>query len=202
MANLTGKPAAAPHATSVVATTPTPIQVGTRMPDAAGNEYVYCRYGAGIYAEEPVSIGSDYTASKIGITGRGPLGVACSGGTSVNYGWVQVYGRAFVQIIGASAGVSPSDDAHGPTTLGTSVVHRFALPTTATTISGGPEALRTVSAQTSTTNGYFIRGMIVATDASVSNEVSVVTADTSHTGSHVAVFLNYPEIVFTNYGGA
>jgi hypothetical protein len=205
MANLTGHAGAAPHPTSEVATTPFPIQLGTRMRDSAGNEYIYCDYTGTVFAGTPVQINSDFTAAKVGITGRGAFGVVTSGGTSDNAGWVQIYGRAYVQLLGDTAAVSVSDNL--PTTLSTTAQTKFWLPTTAT--STGPEGLRWTSGNVSTTSGFYIDGLYVAHDASVGmpnlhNTSSVspsnVSAITSHTGVDVAVWLNYPFIKHVNWG--
>lgn len=174
------------------------LPLGSMKRDYAGNEYILCDFTGSVYGGTPVQIASDYTAAKIGTTGRGAFGVAAEQGTSDQWGWVQVYGRCNVQLLGDTAGVSPSDDANGPTSLSTTAQTKFWLPTTAT--STGPEGLRWTSGTVSTTSGFYIEGVTVATDASVSNSVSLVSTATSHTGSQVAVFLNYPRIVHMNYG--
>lgn len=197
MANLTGSPGAAGHGTSDVATTPFPHPVGTRMRDVAGNEYVYCDFTGTVFSGTPVQISSSFTAEKIGITGRGAFGVACTTATSDNGGWVQIYGEATIQLLGATAGVSPSDAANGPTTLSTTAQTKFWLPTTAT--STGPEGVRWTSGNISTTSGFYIEGLTVSTNADLA-AVTAVTAATSHTGEQVKVFLNFPRIVHVNYG--
>jgi hypothetical protein len=198
MANLIGQgPVGAPHPTSEVATTPYPLAVGAVARDSAGNVYVYCDFTGSVFGGTPVQISSSFTAEKIGITGRGAFGVACGAATSDNAGWVQVYGEATVQLLGATAGVSPSDAANGPTTLSTTAQTKFWLPTTAT--STGPEGVRWTSGSTSTTSGFYIDGMTVSTNADLT-AVSAVTAATSHTGEQVKVFLNFPKIVHVNYG--
>lgn len=197
MANLTGGVMGAGHGTSDVATTPFPHPVGTVMGDAYGNRYMYVDFTDTVYSGTPVQISSAFTAAKVGITGRGAFGVACTTATSDNGGWVQIYGRCLVQLLGATAGVSPSDAANGPTTLSTTAQTKFWLPTTAT--STGPEGIRWTSGNLSTTSGFYIEGMTVATDASP-GDITVVTAATSHTGEQIAVFLNYPRIVHVNYG--
>lgn len=198
MALLAMRPTAAPGQTSDVFTTPFPLTPGARMMDTAGNEYVFCDFTGTVYGGTPVQISSTFTAEKIGITGRGAFGVACTTATSDNGGWVQIYGRCLVQLLGTQAGVSPSDDANGPTTLATTAQTKFWLPTTATSL--GPEGVRWSSGSVSTTSGFYIDGMIVASDASPSNDSSATTYATSHTGSTVGVFLNYPIIVHVNYG--
>lgn len=198
MANLIGQgPAGAPHATSEVATTPFPLPVGTVMRDGSGNAYVYVDYTGSVYGGTPVQISSSFTAEKVGVTGRGAFGVACGAATSDNSGWVQIYGEATIQLLGATAGVSPSDAANGPTTLSTTAQTKFWLPTTAT--STGPEGIRWTSGNASTTSGFYIEGLTVSTNADLT-AVTAVTAATSHTGEQVKVFLNFPRIVHVNVG--
>jgi hypothetical protein len=191
-------PVGFPGGTSVVFTTPYPLQKGARGWDTDGNEYVFCHFNDTVNAGQPVSIKSDFTASILAVTGRGPIGIACARGSSDQAGWVQVYGRAVMQII--ASGVSPSDDANGPTTLGTTAQTVFVLPTSITS----PMALAWVSGNASTASRIEVEGMSVATDASVSDSVSAVTATTSdsgaHTGHQVSVFLNYPQLRHRNYG--
>lgn len=193
MAQLSAQgPVLAGSATSVaVATSLSPFNKGQRMMDNAGNIYVWCEFATPVYSEQPVQINSDFTAQALGTTGRGAVGVACGLGTSDENGWVQVYGRAIVQL--GMSGVSPSDAANGPTTLMTSVQTVFTLGTSATSpngvgwVSGAAAALTTAIT-------YVIEGMTVATDASP-GDVSSVTSATSHTGNHIAVWLNFPHIV-------
>jgi hypothetical protein len=198
MANLSAQgPIGAAGATSEVFTTPFPHQLGDRARDRAGNEYIFVDFTGTVYGGTPVQINGDFTAAKVGITGRGAFGVACSSATSDNAGWVQIYGKATVQLLGATAEVSPSDAANGPTTLSTTAQTKFWLPTTAT--STGPEGIRWTSGNASTTSGFQVIGMIVSSDADPT-AVSAVTAATSHTGSQIGVFLNYPMIVHVNLG--
>ncbi len=199
MAQLSGQgPIGFPGGTSVVFTTPSPLRPGSEGVDVDGNKYVYCNFTSTVNAGQPVAIGSDFTANILAVTGRGPVGVACARGTSDQFGWVQVYGRCVMQII--ASGVSPSDDANGPTTLATTLPTIFVLPTSITS----PMALAWVSGNASTASRIEIDGITVATDSSVSNSVTATTATTSdsgaHTGHEVAVFLNYPQARHRNYG--
>jgi hypothetical protein len=170
---------------------------GKRMQDGAGNIYIMVDLVGEVFSRTPVQIFSDFTAQKIGTTGRGAFGVAAEPGTSDQWIWVQVFGRALVQLLGATAGVSPSDAANGPTTLSTTAQTKFWLPTTAT--SAGPEGVRWTSGNASTTSGFYIEGLTVATDASP-GDVTATTIATSHTGEEIAVFLNFPRIVHVNVG--
>ena len=209
MAELTGQgPIASPGATSVVFTTPFPLQLGSRAKDSAGNEYVFCSFSDNVDVGAPVVITSAFAAARPGTTGRGSVGVSAAYGTSANAGWVQIYGRAMMQINCADNGgtaPSPSDAANGPTTLSTSVPTRFKLSTSLVS----PNALYWSSGNVSTGSGIYVEGMFVATDTSlgVSPGVSEVCNTTSgvipivrHTGAQVAVFLNYPTLTHRNYG--
>jgi hypothetical protein len=187
--------------TSCVYTTPWPVALGTRARDAEGNEYVFCDFTGTVSEHQPVVISSDWTAAAVSTTGRGSVGIVQADvGTSDHGGWVLIYGRSMMMIIGTETAVSPSIDGNGPTTLSTSAQTVFMLPTSVVS----PGAFAWVSGNTSTTAGIFVEGLTVATDASVSDSVSLVTFTTgtsgAHTGSQVAVFLNYPRLVSRNYG--
>lgn len=197
MANLIGNgPVLTGGATSeVIATSLAPFGKGQRARDAAGNEYVYVEYTGTVYGGLPVQINSDYTAAALAATGRGAFGVACGGATSNDSGWVQIYGRTLVQI--GMGGVSPSDAANGPTTLETVAAQNFfVLPTSLST----PVGIGWVSGEAGLTSNYdyVIEGMWVAHDASP-GDVSAVTSATSHTGSQIAVWLNFPTIVMQKF---
>lgn len=175
------------------------LPLGTRRNDGLGNVYMLVDFTSPVFTGSPCQINSDYTAAVIGAAGRGAFGIAAEKATSDQWGYVQIYGRCVALLLGAAAGVSPSDDANGPTTLSTSAQTKFWLPTTGVS-TGDVAGIRWTSGTVSTTSGIYIEGMTVATDASPSNDSSTVTAATSHTGSQVSVFLNYPRIVHMNYG--
>lgn len=190
MALLAGQgPAGAAGPTSNVFTTPFPHQPGERFRDKSGNEYMFVDFTGTVYSEQPVQISADYTAAAVGTTGRGSLGIACGAGTSDNAGFVQIYGRAYVML--GMSGVSPSDAANGPTTLSTSAITRFMLGTSLTS----PNGIGWTS--DTSTGGYIIEGMTVASDVTI-GDTSATTSATSHSGNRVAVFLNYPRIVYTD----
>jgi hypothetical protein len=184
------------HPTSLSAPTSiAPYSKGQVARDQAGNEYVYVEFTGTVSAEQPVQISSDFTAAAIAVTGRGPIGIAQGGATSNDSGWVQVYGRALVML--GMGGVSPSDAANGPTTLETVAAYNFfVLPTSLST----PPGIGWVSGEAGLTSNsdYVIDGMFVAQDASP-GDVSSVTSATSHTGGHIAVWLNYPVIRMLDY---
>jgi len=197
MAELSAQgPILAGAATSVaVATSVSPFTKGQRMRDAAGNEYVWVEFTSTVSAEQPVAIASNFTAGALSTTGRGAIGIACGAGTSDESGWVQIYGRALVQL--GMSGVSPSDAANGPTTLETvAAMNFFVLGTSLTS----PNGIGWVSGEAGLTSNYdyVIDGMFVAHDASP-GDVSSVTSATSHTGNHIAVWLNFPVIRMLDY---
>lgn len=173
-----------------ISTSPCSPPVGSRMRDAAGNEYVLVDFVGSVYGGTPVEIFDDNTAQQLGTTGRGRVGVACTACTSDNFGWVQIYGRCLVQL--GMSGVSPSDAANGPTTLSTSLATVFCLGTSLTSPNGIGWVSGAAAAATSTLL-YVVEGIRVASDASP-GDVSAVTSATSHTGGQIAVFLNYPQI--------
>lgn len=197
MGNFTGGVQSITGFTSDVYTTPFPIQLGTRLKDQSGYEYVLCDSTSTNFSGQPVMINSDFTLSQIGAStangNRGMIGVCVAGSTSDNAQWVQIYGKITMQII--HSGVSASDAANGPTTLSTSAATQFWIPTSVTS----PAALRWTSGNTSTTSGIIIRGMWVADDAAPGN-VSAQTSSTSHTGSQISVWLNYPYMTQINFG--
>ena len=181
-------------ATSVaVATSVAPYKKGQRGRDSDGNEYLWVEFTGTVNPEQPVAIASDFTAAALAVTGRGAIGIAQGLGTSNDSGWVQIYGRALVQL--GMSGVSPSDAANGPTTLETVAgVNFFVLGTSLTS----PNGIGWVSGAAGLVSGYdyIIDGMFVAHDASP-GDVSTVTQTSDlveHTGNHIAVWLNYPVI--------
>lgn len=174
-----------------------PVNLGQRKRDGLGNEYILCDFNSTVYPGQPVLINSAgaFVADALATTGRGPIGVVAeqSASTSDQWGWVQVYGRCFVQL--GMSGVSPSDAANGPTTLSTSVHSVFVLGSSLSSPNGVGWVSGSAAANTSTLS-YVIQGMTVAVDASP-GDVSAVTSGTNggHTGNQIAVFLNYPTIV-------
>ena len=168
MANLTGFASGFPHGTSEVSTSPYPIQVGTRAPDSAGNEYVYCAFTGTVFSGIPVFISMDGTFTADPTASRGPVGVACAAGTSDNAGWVQVYGYTSMQIAsGDSAATS-------------------AMAAVAAGSVSSPECALDVRTRT-TDSDIEVRGLFVVGAATTDT-----TSATSHIGVAVPVFLNYP----------
>lgn len=197
MAELTGFGSVFPGGTSNVynmTSPPSPIKPGTRARGTDGSEFVFCDFTGTVYGRQPVVISSAFTAQALTISDvRGPIGVACTTATSDQGGWVQVYGRCLMQV-GINV-ASPSDAANGPTTAGTSDAIIFIVPTSATS----PQVLGYTTGNVSTGTAHQVYGMTVASDASP-GDVSATTSATSHIGSEIAVFLNYPHVVHINYG--
>lgn len=165
------------------------LPLGSRARDEQGNEYILCDFLTTVYKTQPVAINSNFQADVLGTSGRGNIGVVAETATctSDNWGWVQIFGRC--QVMLGMSGVSPSDAANGPTTLSTSAQTRFMLATSLTSPNGIGWTSET------STSGFLIDGMVVATDASV-GDVTAVTSQAAHTGNQIAVFLNYPKIYY------
>ncbi len=193
MGNFTGPVQSITGFTSDVFTTPYPVQLGSRMRDSNGYEYVLCDSTSTNFSGQPVQINSDWTLTQVGVSGRGPVGVCVAGSTSDNAQWVQIYGKCMMQII--HSGVSASDAANGPTTLQTSAATQFWIPTSVTS----PASLRWTTGNTSISSGMIVRGLSVAQDAAPAS-VSDQTSSPSHTGSQISVWLNFPYIVQINFG--
>lgn len=195
MAQLHGQgPIGAPGATSDVfdATTAInpPIQVGSKMSDGAGNVYLFVSYTGTVVAKQPVEITDTFTAQALATTGRGPVGIVTANGTSDQAGWVQIYGLATV-LLGMS-GTSPSDAANGPTTLSTSLQTRFILGTSLTS----PNGIGWVSGNVSGAAQWYVEGITVGQ----SFAPGAVSGTVSGQQPEGIVFLNYPHIVYQNYG--
>ena len=199
--------------TSDVYTTPYPHAPGTKARDSAGNEYVFCTTaGATSAPEMVVLIGADFSITPIGAAGgQGAIGVvvdyAKQGLTSARVSgyptgtglWVQIYGRAFIMYGGG--GTSPS--AHLLTPVRTSLGYRFHVPTSTASTPVGQVRATSDNVQT-TLSDYMIEGMWVATDATPdasgasvlhpngSTALGVTKVSATHSGSTVAVWLNYP----------
>ena len=206
MAQLSAQgPVGIPGGTSVVVTTPWPLQPGSRAKDIFGGEFILCDSVDTVSPRQPVQINMTAAGGAqcaiLGTAGRGPIGVAQATATSDQLVWVQIYGNCLMMIVDAASGgtqPSPSDAANGPTTLSTSVPTVFVLGTSLTS----PHSLSWVSGNTSISSGIYVDGMTVATDASA-GDVSTVTATTiadRHTGAQIRVFLNYPTLRHRNYG--
>ena len=171
-----------------------PLRPGTRAADQDGNVYVFVDYVGTVITLQPVQINADYTAQAIGATGRGPVGVAMTGASSDQGGWVMIYGRT--RCIIGMGGVSPSDAANGPTTLSTSAQTQFVLATSLTSPAGIGWVSDSSLIAPNGSVSWVIRGMSVAQDTSMGDvSVSDFCSLTSVSVCGVCgVFLNYPHI--------
>jgi hypothetical protein len=163
MAELSGQgPVGLPQATTV-ATTDALIALGTRARDAAGNEYVYVSFGETLTAGGWVQVRNG-VATRMSATSRGPVGIVITSVTSIDNGWVQIYGvydTAQVQSDGSDAtsayvlgGVADTSEPHAlassVSTLTTNLVHGafiLAAASTATTLSSSAHSGCTVQVQ-------------------------------------------------------
>jgi len=206
MGAITGPAMSFPGPTSQTWTTPYPATLGTIAIDGPGNVYVLCQTGSNttVAPEMAVTIAASWIVTPVGTTanaGRGPVGVVADLGKSSASAapsaafaastaiWVQVYGRAFVQV-GANAS-SPSDAANGPTTVQTSLQTQFFVPTSVVTPVG---VLGLTSDASSLDTRLIIRGITVADDVSLGDVSTITLVSATHIGARVAVMLNFPEI--------
>lgn len=189
MAQLTGQGVIIGGATNtsnpLSQTSPNPggnLPLGTRMTDVAGNVYILCDAVNTMFSGLAVLIQDDHTVQTLttSIT-TGRIGVCQANATSDNLVWVQVYGRAIMQVGGSN--VSPSELL---TTVRTSAAIKFVVPTSLSS----PASIATVT-DASSINTAIVVGMWIANDVSL-GDTSAVTSATSHVGSQTAVFLNYP----------
>ena len=171
MGTLTGSPVAAPHPTSEVGTTPFPIQLGSRMRDSSGNEFIYVDFTATVYGGVTVSISNDgnFTAAALTEAHRGSVGVTMGTGTSDNSGWVQIYGyHSGAQLASGSSNVTSAMVAVVASSVSTPAAGMDCLAGTTVDVHRIFDMWPTAVASTATTSA------------------------TSHTGADVAVWLNYP----------
>lgn len=171
MGTLTGSPVAAPHPTSEVGTTPFPMQLGSRMRDSSGNEFIYVDFTATVYGGVTVSISNDgnFTAAALTEAHRGSVGVTMGTGTSDNSGWVQIYGyHSGAQLASGSSNVTSAMVAVVASSVSTPAAGMDCLAGTTVDVHRIFDMWPTAVASTATTSG------------------------TSHTGAEVSVWLNYP----------
>jgi len=171
MATLNGGPVAAPHPTSEISTTPFQIQLGSRMHDSSGNEYIYVDFTATVYGGVTVSISNDgnFTAAALTEAHRGSVGVTMGTGTSDNSGWVQIYGyHSGAQLASGSSNVTSAMVAVVASSVSTPAAGMDCLAGTTVDVHRIFDMWPTAVASTATTSG------------------------TSHTGAEVSVWLNYP----------
>ena len=204
-------PTVFPGGTSDYFTTPFPIALGTKARDNAGNEFVLCFTAAvaTVAPEQCVMIGADYSLIPVVASGRGPVGVVAdhtkSGNTSAPVSpipiqtsvWVQVYGRAFVQV---NAGGTAEGAAW--TSLLTSASLQLRIPTTLAASPPGQLSFTSDSNQLTTIQQYNIVGMTLATDATNTDATAITSVEKTHGGMRMPVWLNYPYVNATQRGAS
>lgn len=167
MAELSGQgPVGLPQATTV-ATTDALIALGTRARDAAGNEYIYVSFGETLTAGGWVQVRNG-VATRMSATSRGPVGIVITSVTSLDNGWVQIYG-----VYDAAQIQSDGSDATSAYVLG-GVVD-----------TSEPHA---VASSASTLTANLIQGAFILAAASTATTLS----SSAHSGVTVQVQLNYP----------
>ena len=160
--------------------------LGTRASDGSGNVYVICDAVNTMFSAMPVVINDDYTCQVLTTSQyKGRIGINQANATSDNLVWVMVYGRTLMQVGGNNT--SPSDNL---TSVDASTAIKFVCPTSLSS----PAALSTVT-DASSINTAQVVGLWIASDTTL-GDVSAVTSATSHTGSQVGVFLNYPYLLY------
>ena len=182
MAELSGQgPVVHPQSTTV-ATTDALIALGTRARDAAGNEYIYVSFSETLTAGGWVNIRNGI-ATRMSATSKGPVGIVITSVTSLDNGWVQIYGvydTAQIQsdgseatsayVLGGSADTSePHAFASSVSTLAPNLIQGawiLAAASTATTLSSSAHSGCTVQVQL---NDPFTLGFAVSESTAASS---------------------------------
>lgn len=212
---LRSHPQSAAGPTSQTWTTPFPHATGDKMRDGVGNEYVFCDFTASVSGGVLVAITDRFTATPLLGTNLLPsrVGVAMTGATSDNGGWVQVYGvHLAVQSNAASDGL-----------VSDGTVAYYLIPQTSVSTPSGTLSLVAREAPTSIegTSSYnrifnmWLADPATASDftaaygdtslsSATSGPTTLVTATTNgtsmHTGTSYPVILNYPYVLGISEG--
>lgn len=199
MAKLTGMPDIFPGGSDGIYTTPFPMKPGTRARDTEGNEYVFVQYEAAVFTGVLVGISNDFKAHPLLGTALLPerVGIAISDATSVNGGWVQIYGLHNAVQTGEVSDGTCSDQ----------TVAYGLIPQTSV---GTPSGVLALVLPTVTIAQNYIYGMWLAilgqsdltsvpansavSTSNASGPNSAQPATTSHIGNTLPVFLNYPYV--------
>lgn len=104
MANLTGPAQLAGADTSQVDTTPVHA-LGTRMFDAAGNEYIYLLGVASTAVGDFVTYDEAFATARLVPDANGPVAVAMAAVVASSYGWYMIWGDT------PAAGTATTDNA-------------------------------------------------------------------------------------------
>lgn len=91
MAYLSGSQSIA-HADTSVVDTAAQVQLGSRMRDAAGNEYIYLKGVASTGAGSWVTFDENYATTLLAANAVGPVAIAMAATVASTYGWYQIYG--------------------------------------------------------------------------------------------------------------
>lgn len=92
MAYLSGTPAIA-HADTTTVDTQALVQLGTRLRDTAGNEYIYLKGVTSTAAGSWVTFDENYATTLLAANAVGPVAIAMAAiDASTKYGWYQIYG--------------------------------------------------------------------------------------------------------------
>jgi hypothetical protein len=167
MAELSGQgPILQPQATSVVSTDAI-VALGTRARDAAGNEYIYVSFAETLTAGGWVNFRNGI-ATRMSATSRGPVGIVITSATSLDNGWVQIYG-----VYDSAQIQSDGSDATSAYVLG------------GVADTSEPHA---VASSASTLAANLIQGAWILAAASTATTLS----SSAHSGVTVQVHLNYP----------
>lgn len=144
---------------------------GQRAKDNAGNEYILLDLTMTAYSGTAVLISTDglYTATVLVGGNQGSVAILAEEGTSNQYAWGQIYGNVSGQIDATSA----ADSTY--------------VATAATSISTPSVGLSVVAVTSGAADSYLIQGAFVTGIAT-----TATTSATSHTGTAVPLWLNYP----------
>ena len=189
--------------TSAVFTTPFPHQPGERSRDKQGNEYVFVDFTASVSGGILVALDGQFLATPLLGTSLLPsrVGVAMTGATSDNGGWVQIYGTCHGVQTGTASDGLVSDQ---------TVAYILEPQTSVGTPSGVLSLiLGTVTDNVNAIFGMWLSPMGTVSDYNSSDQYNfppptsatsgpstAVTATTNGTSMHLgqtySVFLNYP----------
>ena len=206
MAELHGQgPVGSPGSTSEVFSSPFPLQPGSRARDGSGNEYLFCDFTASVSGGIVVAI--DFMNRATPLLGTSLLssrvGIAMTGATSDNAGWVQIYGVHL-----AVQGNSASDGLVSDGTVAYYLIPQTSVSTPSGTLSLIARETPTSVEGTSSYNRIFnmwladpgtVSDLTDAPSSAASGPSTAVTATTNgtsmHTGVSWVVYLNYPYVL-------
>lgn len=162
-------PTAFAHGTTETVTSAAHV-LGTRGFDTAGNEYRYIQFTDAVGAGGWVVLDGAWAGTRVATASVGPLAVAQTSVAASAYGWAKVYGVESV------AQISTGDSAATSTYI----------LTAPSGVTSEPTLTAAARSSAAATNPVF--------GAKITAAASTATTGTSssHSGTTVAVFLNYP----------